>query len=56
MACTLGGQWTDVNIARWVGQRRGVFTAQMDDSVTHLLCSPDEFKNKGPRGKFVAVS
>ncbi|KAK3944285.1 hypothetical protein QBC46DRAFT_441987 [Diplogelasinospora grovesii] len=45
----LGGQWTETNIARWVGLREGNFTHQMDNSVTHLLCTTEMFKERGPR-------
>ncbi|KAK1769225.1 hypothetical protein QBC33DRAFT_347514 [Phialemonium atrogriseum] len=51
MACQLGGQWTDTNISRWVNQRSGVFITEMNNSVTHLICSPEEFKKRGPRVK-----
>jgi hypothetical protein len=50
LAGPLDGQWTDVNIARWVSQRAGRFAAQMDASVTHLVCSGEAFKARGPRG------
>lgn len=51
LACPMGGQWTDANISRWVGQRNGAFTSEMNDTVTHLICSSEEFKKKCPRGK-----
>ncbi|KAK0753058.1 hypothetical protein B0T18DRAFT_451548 [Schizothecium vesticola] len=51
LAGPLDGQWTDVNIARWVSQRAGRFAAQMDASVTHLVCSEEAFKARGPRVK-----
>jgi len=46
----LGGQWTDANISRWVGLRDGVFSPDMNDSVTHLVCSKEEINERGPRG------
>jgi hypothetical protein len=52
IAGDLGGQWSDTNITRWVTQREGTFSQQMDESATHLICSQDEFKKRGPRGEF----
>ncbi|KAL2018904.1 hypothetical protein VTK56DRAFT_10271 [Thermocarpiscus australiensis] len=43
-----GGQWSDANIERWVKLREGRFVRQMDDSVTHLVCSDEEFQRRGP--------
>jgi len=34
-----GDQWTDKNIARWVGLREGKFTRTWSDDVTHVMCS-----------------
>ncbi|KAK3357226.1 hypothetical protein B0T25DRAFT_579334 [Lasiosphaeria hispida] len=51
LAGELAGQWNDTNITRWVSQREGVISYQMDSSVTHLICSEDEFKKKSPRIK-----
>ncbi|KAK3374963.1 hypothetical protein B0H63DRAFT_526253 [Podospora didyma] len=45
------GQWLVDNIARWVGLRGGKFIQQMDESVTHLVCSKVEFKKKGAKVK-----
>ncbi|SPQ26141.1 e3e54035-b881-4713-b636-979b6256acb3 [Thermothielavioides terrestris] len=42
-----GGQWTDANIARWVGLREGSFVRDMSEAVTHVVCSADEFKRRG---------
>lgn len=53
IAGDLGGQWTDANIQRWVTMRAGKFNQDMDGSVTHLVCSPEEFKKKGSRGMSV---
>lgn len=46
----LPGQFTDENLARWVALRKGTFSAELDDDVTHLLCTPELFKERGPRG------
>lgn len=50
IAGSLDGQWTEVNVARWVSQRDGHFAAQMDAKVTHLVCSEEAYKARGPRG------
>jgi hypothetical protein len=49
----LGGQWTDVNIARWVGLREGRLSTErrrLEDGVTHLVCSAEEFRNRNGGG------
>ncbi|KAK5653095.1 hypothetical protein OQA88_9193 [Cercophora sp. LCS_1] len=51
LAGTLGGQWTDTNIIRWVQLREGSYSDEMNETVTHLVCSYDEFKTRGPRVK-----
>ncbi|KAK0636853.1 hypothetical protein B0T17DRAFT_651542 [Bombardia bombarda] len=51
VAGELGDQWTETNIARWVELREGSFSQQMDESVTHLICSPAEFEKRGPKVK-----
>lgn len=53
VAGDLGGQWTDINIARWVGLREGRFTRAMDESVTHLVCSNEEFRRRSSMGEFL---
>ncbi|KAK1832308.1 hypothetical protein QBC39DRAFT_281480, partial [Podospora conica] len=50
IAGPLEGQWTDLNVSRWVSQRAGRFAAQMSAAVTHLVCSDEAFKARGPRG------
>lgn len=55
VAGDLGGQWTDINIARWVELREGRFTRAMDESVTHLVCSNEEFRRKSSMGEFFLV-
>jgi hypothetical protein len=47
----LEGQWTEANISRWLTQRRGRLVQAMDETVTHLVCTEDEFRKKGPKGK-----
>lgn len=56
VAGDLGGQWTDTNIQRWVALRAGKFAQEIDASVTHLVCSHDEFKKKGSRGMSTSPS
>lgn len=46
----LPGQFTDENLARWMALRKGTFSADLDDEVTHLLCTAELFKERGPRG------
>lgn len=46
----LPGQFTDENLTRWVQLRRGTFSAELDAGVTHLLCTPEILKARGPRG------
>lgn len=49
-----GGQWTDTNIARWVGLREGRFAGRdLDGDVTHLVCSEGEFRRRGAVGEFL---
>ena len=46
----LPGQLTDDNLARWMAFRKGSFSAELDEYVTHLLCTPELFEERGPRG------
>ena len=46
IAGDLGGQWTETNICRWVSLRSGRFSLDMDESVTHLVCSAVEFNTR----------
>lgn len=55
VACSLGGQWTDTNISRWVSRRGGVLTSEMTDQVTHFICPVEEYKSKTLRGKLPLV-
>jgi hypothetical protein len=50
----LGGsaQWTDANIARWVGLREGKFVRAMGEDVTHVVCSGEEFRRREDFGTF----
>ncbi|KAK1750686.1 hypothetical protein QBC47DRAFT_352744 [Echria macrotheca] len=44
---SLGGQWTEPNITRWVTLRGGTVSPIFSESVTHLICSDEEFKRRG---------
>ncbi|KAK4138213.1 hypothetical protein BT67DRAFT_475401 [Trichocladium antarcticum] len=42
-----GGQWTDANIARWIGLRGGMFAGRAPlptRTVTHLVCTAEAFR------------
>lgn len=62
VVCTVGdlskdaghNQWAEENIKRWLGFRGGRFVDEMDDSVTHLLCSRGAWKTKKDKGEFVS--
>ncbi|KAJ9152179.1 hypothetical protein NKR19_g4666 [Coniochaeta hoffmannii] len=53
-ACSLGGQWTEANIARWLGRRGGVYTQEVSDQTTHLICTVEEYKAKSLKVKQAA--
>jgi hypothetical protein len=59
----LGGstQWTDTNMARWIGLREGKFVRDErlvremlgeSHQVTHLVCSGKEFRRMGGLGTY----
>jgi hypothetical protein len=55
----LPGQLTVENLRKWTAARKGRFSEEMDDSVTHLLCTEDQFNRKAPMGSlpdFIAGS
>jgi hypothetical protein len=45
----LPGQLTAENLRQWTALRKGVFTEDYDDQVTHLLCTREQFDQKLPR-------
>lgn len=51
------GQFTDDNLDSWTRQRKGRFTRDLDESVTHLLCTTEQNKsrNKIPRCKLLPL-
>ncbi|KAK7428933.1 hypothetical protein QQZ08_004550 [Neonectria magnoliae] len=50
-AGTLPGQLTVENLSRWSQLRKGRFTEDFDDDVTHLLCTREQFNKRVPRVK-----
>ncbi|KAH6890480.1 hypothetical protein B0T10DRAFT_605968 [Thelonectria olida] len=47
----LPGQLTDQGLKRWTELRKGRFSEDFDPDVTHLLCTKEQFNEKGPRVK-----
>ncbi|KAM4068116.1 anthranilate synthase component II [Hirsutella rhossiliensis] len=47
----LPGQLTVDNLRHWTSLRRGKFSDDFDDAVTHLLCTPEQFRQRVPRVK-----
>ncbi|CAM1502964.1 Fc.00g077400.m01.CDS01 [Cosmosporella sp. VM-42] len=45
----LPGQLTVDNLKRWTTIRKGQFTEDLDETVTHLLCTGEQFAKKVPR-------
>ena len=46
----LPGQFTDDNLAKWIELRKGTFSRELDERVTHLLCTEELLRERGPRG------
>lgn len=42
---------SDEQILLWARQRKGDFTKDFPDRVTHLLCSTEQFERRVPRGE-----
>ncbi|KAG5813500.1 hypothetical protein H9Q71_003741 [Fusarium xylarioides] len=47
----LPGQLTVENLKRWISLRKGVFIEDFDETVTHLLCTKEQFDKKLPKVK-----
>ncbi|KAF4332534.1 hypothetical protein FBEOM_13665 [Fusarium beomiforme] len=47
----LPGQLTVDNLKRWTELRKGKFIEDLDDDITHLLCTKEQFDKKLPRVK-----
>lgn len=45
----LPGQFTVDNLKRWTSLRKGIFLDDFDESVTHLLCTREQWDEKVPR-------
>jgi hypothetical protein len=52
----LPGQLTVDSLRQWTTIRKGVFTEEFDEHVTHLLCTREQFNQKLPRSKFVYIA
>lgn len=46
----LPGQFTDENLAKWIELRKGTFSRELHERVTHLLCTEELLRERGPRG------
>lgn len=51
IADNLGPGWTAADVSRWVNYHGGVFNHTMGEGVTHLLATPEQFKQKLPAVK-----
>ncbi|PHH87059.1 hypothetical protein CDD83_9353 [Cordyceps sp. RAO-2017] len=47
----LPGQFTADKVRQWTELRRGRFSEDVDETVTHLLCTPEQFRERVPRVK-----
>ena len=46
----LPGQFTDENLIKWTELRKGTFSCELDERVTHLLCTEELLRERGLRG------
>ena len=51
VAGTLKKGVTNAQIETWVTLRAGKFSHGMNDSVTHLVCSEEDWKGRSPMGR-----
>ncbi|CAH0043291.1 unnamed protein product [Clonostachys solani] len=51
VAGPLPGQLTVENLAQWTRLRKGIFSSDFDEFVTHLLCTREQFNKRVPRVK-----
>uniref|UniRef100_A0A0B7JYN4 BRCT domain-containing protein n=1 Tax=Bionectria ochroleuca TaxID=29856 RepID=A0A0B7JYN4_BIOOC len=49
VAGPLPGQLTAENLAQWTRLRKGIFSNDFDEFVTHLLCTREQFNKRVPR-------
>lgn len=45
----LPGQFTIENLKQWTKLRKGRYTEEFDETVTHLLCTLEQFEDPGQR-------
>ncbi len=55
VAGDLGQGWTETHVTQWVKLRKGNFAQEIDESVTHLVCSLDEYKKKTRKGTYIYI-
>lgn len=51
IADSLGPGWTAADVSRWVTYHGGSFSNTVGEGVTHLLATPEQFKQKLPAVK-----
>lgn len=52
----LPGQLSVDNLKRWTSLRKGIFLEDFDESVTHLLCTKEQWDKKVDRSKILFIS
>lgn len=52
----LPGQLTVDSLRQWTTIRKGIFTEDFDERVTHLLCTREQFNQKLPRSKYSFIA
>ena len=53
IAGELPGQFTSSNLKAWITARKGKFTTSLDENVTHLLCTHEQYKKRVPRSESI---
>ncbi len=46
----LPGQLTPQNLKQWISIRKGTFADELDEQVTHLLCTQEQYNKRVDRG------
>lgn len=49
---TSGTHIAHEDIARWFTVHGGLYESEVTQDTTHLICSIEEYKKRGPQGKF----
>jgi len=44
------GKYTEAEVSRWVTSNSGRFSHDLNETVTHVLCTEQDYKAKGPKG------